>query len=102
MSGVFNRYLSKTLKTLDQASGRSAKSWANKATVLREAEKHGLTALRAGRMAKVEKGRTFQTRVKLGLGGLATVGAGAFGFHTYMQHENNKILARIDKMYEHQ
>jgi hypothetical protein len=99
MAGAFNKYLSKTLKMLDTASGKSAKSWANKASVLEEAEKSGLTSGRARRKAKVEAGRTFQTRVKLGVGGAAVVGGGFLGLHKYMQHQDNKILARIDKLY---
>lgn len=99
MAGAFNKYLSKTLKMLDTATGKSAKAWKNKADVLREAEDTGLTALRAKRKAHVEAGRTFQTRVKLGVGGAVAAGTGFLGLHKYMQHQDNKILARIDKMY---
>jgi hypothetical protein len=99
MPGSFNKYLSKTLKSLDTLSGRSAKDWANKAKVMEEAEDTGLTALRAKRKAKVEAGRTFQTRVKTGVGVAAATGAGFLGVHKYFQHQDNKILERIDKMY---
>lgn len=99
MAGAFNKYLSKTLKMLDTASGKSARSWANRAKVMSEAEQSGLTASRARRKAKVEAGRTLQTRVKLGVGGAAAVGTGFLGVHKYMQHQDNKILAQIDKLY---
>lgn len=99
MAGAFNKYLSKTLRMLNTASGKSAKEWATKARVLDEAERTGLSSTRARRKAKVEAGRTFQTRVKLGVGGAAVVGGGFLGLHKYMQHQDNKILARIDKLY---
>lgn len=99
MAGTFNKYLSKTLKMLNRASGKSANEWATKARVLDEAEKSGLNATRAKRMAKVEAGRTFQTRAKLAVGGAAAVGGGFLGVHKYMQHQDNKILAQIDKLY---
>lgn len=99
MPGSFNKYLSKTIKMLDTVSGKSAKKWANKADVLREAEDTGLTANRAARKAKVEAGRTFQARVKVGVGGAAAVGTGMFGVHKYYQHQDRKIMERIDKMY---
>jgi hypothetical protein len=99
MAGSFNRYLSKTLKMIDQVSGKSAKEWATKARVMREAEDTGLTALRAKRKAQVEAGRTFQTRVKVGVGGAAAVGTGMFGVHKYFQHQDRKIMEKIDKLY---
>jgi hypothetical protein len=99
MAGAFNKYLSKTIKMLDTVSGKSANEWATKAKVMREAEDTGLTALRAKRKAHVEAGRTLQSRVKAGLGGAAAVGTGLFGVHKYHQHQDNKIMERIDKMY---
>lgn len=102
MAGTFNKYLSKTLKMLDTVSGKSAKSWANKAEVLREAEDTGLTALRAKRKAHVAAGRTLQARVKTGVGAAAAVGTGFLGVHKYRQHQDNKILERIDRMYGQQ
>lgn len=101
MAGSFNRYLSKTIQMLDRTTGKSAKSWANKAQVLREAEDTGLTALRAKRKAHVEAGRTLQTRVKIGVGGAAAVGTGLFGVHKYYQHQDRKIMEKIDKLYAH-
>jgi ferric-dicitrate binding protein FerR (iron transport regulator) len=102
MAGTFNRYLSKTLKMLDTVTGKNAKAWANRAEVLREAEDKGITALRAKRQAQVEAGRTFQARVKTGVGAAAAVGAGFLGVHKYHQHQDNKILERIDRMYSRQ
>lgn len=99
MAGSFNKYLSKALKSLDTVSGKNAKNWANKAQVLREAEDTGLTALRAKRKAQVEAGRTFQARVKVGVGGAAAAGAGMFGVHKYFQHQDRKIMEQIDKLY---
>jgi hypothetical protein len=55
---------------------------------------------RTERIAHVEKGRSFQARVKGAVGGAAAVGTGFLGLHKYHQHQDNKILARIDKMYE--
>lgn len=102
MAGKFNRYLSKTINMLDSVHGKTSKEWATKARVLNEAKVTGLTATRASRKAKVSNGRTFQNRVKLGVGGGVALTGGLLGLHKYMQYQNNKILARIDKMYNKQ
>lgn len=99
MAGAFNRYLGKTLRGLETVSGRRAKEWSNRADVLSEAAKKGITATRAARMARVEKGRTLQARVKLGVGATAATGAGFLGLHKYHQHKDNEIMKRIDRMY---
>lgn len=99
MAGAFNRYLGKALRTLETASGTRAKDWSNRAKVLAEAAKNNTTPLRAARMAKVESGRTFQSRVKLGLGAGAATAGGFLGVHKYHQHQDNEILKKIDKMY---
>lgn len=99
MAGTFNKYLGKVLRDLETVSGRRANDWKNRAEVLREAAKRGTTPLRAERMAKVEKGRTFQARVKGGVVGTAAASAGFLGLHKYHQHRDNEILKRIDSMY---
>ncbi|MNK10008.1 hypothetical protein D3C87_280180 [compost metagenome] len=99
MAGSFNRYLGKVLRGLETVSGKRAKDWSNRADVLREAAANKTTPIRAKRMAKVENGRTFQSRIKAGVGGAAVTGAGFLGMHKYHQHQDNKILAQIDKMY---
>lgn len=99
MAGAFNKYLNKTLKALETTSGKRAKDWANRAEVLREAAEKGTTPLRAKRMAHVEAGRTFQARVKAGLGATAAVGTGFLGIHKYQQHQDRKIMEKIDELY---
>lgn len=101
MSNKANIYLSKATKMLDRLSGRTARDWKTTAKTLGEhAKTHKVaTPKRAERMAKVEAGRSFQTRAKVGvIGGAATVG-GFLGLHKYHQHKDNQILKKIDKMY---
>jgi hypothetical protein len=99
MTDKTNLYLSKALKFLDQVSGHSARDWKVKSTVLAEAQKKGITPLRAQRKADVEGKRAFKTQLKTGVGIGAAGTAGFLGIHKYHQHQDNKILKKIDNMY---
>jgi hypothetical protein len=99
MSSVFNKYLVKTIRGLENVSGKKANDWKNRANVLREAEAKGTTAAEAEHKAKFHSAETLHARVKLGLGAGATVGAGFLGAHKYRQHQDNEIMKRIDKLY---
>jgi hypothetical protein len=99
MAGAFNKYLSKTIKMLETVSGKRARDWTNRAEVLREAAEKGTTPLRAKRMAHVETGRTAQARIKTGVGAAAAVGTGFLGVHKYQQHQDRKIMEKIDELY---
>lgn len=100
-----NQILSRAVKYVDRLAGVSAKKYSNAASTLKGAKSMGINGvpesavLRASRMAKVESGRTFQSRVKAGVGAAAATGAGFLGLHKYHQHQDNKILEKIDKMY---
>ncbi len=43
---------------------------------------------------------TFKTRVNTAVGALGVGGGGFLGIHKYHQHKDNKIMERIDKMYQ--
>lgn len=55
---------------------------------------------RARKMADLEAAKTLRTRVKTGVG-LAAVGTTGFlGVHKYHQHQDNKILEKIQNGYK--
>lgn len=101
-----NRILSKVMTFGDNLAGHSARKYSNTAAALRNAPNMGIkgitsTAVRdAERRARVAKGRSFQTRVKTGIGTGLALGGGFLGLHKYHQHKDNKILERIDSMYK--
>jgi hypothetical protein len=99
MAGKANRYISKVVKFLDRLSGHSAREWKVKSDILSHAAKKGITPQRAERRARVEAGRSFQTRAKTGVVGGALGTAGFLGLHKYHQHKDNQILKKIDSMY---
>lgn len=101
-----NKILGKVVKYGDNLIGKSSRQYSNTASALKGASGLGIkgvpgtTILRADRKAQVAKGRSFQTRVKT-IAGVGLVGGGGFlGLHKYHQHKDNKILERIDKMYQ--
>lgn len=67
--------------------------------VLSHAAEHKLTPQRAKRIAQVEAGRSFQTRVKAGLGAGVVAGGGFLGLHKYHQHKDSEIMRKINEMY---
>jgi len=101
-----NQILSKVVNYGDRLVGHSAGKLSNLANNLKNAKSMGVKGVpsesitRAERLAHVAKGRSLQTRIKTIAGVSAGVGAGFLGLHKYHQHKDNKILARIDKMYE--
>lgn len=99
MAGKTNQYISKAMTFLDRVSGKNNRDWKTKLKVMEDLERKPLTLDRAKRLAQVEKGRTFQTRVKTGLVGGSVATAGFMGMHKYHQHKDNQILKRIDRMY---
>ncbi len=108
-----NQIINKATKLAEQAWGAKARATASISKSVAHAatpKEFGGMAVkgisddavrRTQRIAKVENGRTLQARVKVGLGATATTTAGFLGLHKYHQHKDNKILARIDKMYEY-
>jgi hypothetical protein len=101
-----NKLLGKVVGFANRVAGVEARTFKNQAKVLAEAKNLGRlgvpasTIQRAARMSHVSSGRSFQTRVKAGLGTTAGVTAGFLGLHKYHQHRDNKILERIDNMYK--
>ena len=99
MAGKTNQYISKAVNFLNRVSGKTNRDWKTKLRVMEDLERKPMTLNRAKRLAEVEKGRTFQTRVKTGLIGTTAATAGFMGMHKYHQHKDNQILKRIDRMY---
>lgn len=101
-----NKILSKVVEYTDRLSGHSARKYENLAGSLKNAGRMGVkgvpeaTKLRANRLTDVAKGRSFQTRLKTGVGVVGGSTAGFLGLHKYHQHKDNKIMERIDKMYQ--
>jgi hypothetical protein len=101
-----NQLISKTVSYLNRVSGHSANKANEGAKFVKSFKGSGSNKMpesikvRAERLAKVEAGRTMQTRVKTGVGATAIAGAGFLGLHKYHQHKDNQILSRIDKIYE--
>jgi hypothetical protein len=100
-----NAILSKVVDYTDRLAGHSARKYENLAGSLKDANKMGVKGIpesakiRANRLTEVAKGRSFQTRLKTGVGVVAGGTAGFLGIHKYHQHNDNKIMERIDLMY---
>ncbi len=101
-----DKILSKLIHTGDRLLGHTARKRENMNKAFRAAPKmgvHGIpekTILRSERLEQQAKGQSLRTRVKAGVGATAAVTGGFLGLHKYQQHKDNKILERIDKMYE--
>jgi hypothetical protein len=104
-----NQILSKVHSMGDRLMGTSARRYEATASALKSANTMGLNGSRKisdssihrmDRLAEVERGRSTQTRVKAGVGVGVTATTGLFGLHKYHQHQDNKIMQRINAMYD--
>jgi len=109
MAGNANKYLKQLLgrdSFIDRVLGRTAAKARIVHNSLASASEMGIHGIpnssinRARRVAKVQTGRTTQARIKAGVGGAAITSAGFLGVHKYHQHNDNKILNKIDEMYK--
>lgn len=103
-----NQIISKVNQIGDRLGGVSARNYESTASAMRAANSMGLnksqkisqSALgRMDRLARVERGRSTQTRVKAGIGTAAAGTAGFLGIHKYQQHQDEKIMKRINQLY---
>jgi hypothetical protein len=100
-----NKILKKIVGFADDVIGRKANIAKTRYKVLKDSANFGRvgvpkeTIQDAKHSAKYRAAKTFQARVKTGVGVAATTGAGFLGLHKYHQHKDNKILAKIDKLY---
>jgi hypothetical protein len=99
MAGKTNLYLSKALHFADRLSGTSAREWKMRSDILNHAAQQGITPKRAERIARVQAGRSFQTRAKTVAGTGAVAAGGFLGLHKYHQHKDNEIMRKINEMY---
>lgn len=95
-----NKYISRVAKIVDELSGSSAKEWKVRSEILSHAKAEGLTPLRASRIAKQKAAESMRTRVKGGAAAVGAYGAGMLGMHKYHQHQDNKVLAKLNEMYK--
>ena len=109
MAPPINRFIRKLQtpkKFLGQVLGVHSSKMRMMADNIAKAGDHGIrgipgsAVLRAKRIAKVESGRTLNARVNLGATVATASTAGFLGLHKYHQHQDNKIMAKIDSMYK--
>lgn len=100
-----DKLISKAFQIGDRIVGHSARKLKYQADILHNARdlgQHGVpkeTVEYAKDLAKQESAASRNTRIKAGLGLTAATTTGFLGLHKYHQHKDNKILARIDRMY---
>lgn len=101
-----NQVLDKVIRYGDKLTGHTKRKLENAADVLSNASSMGIPGIHqtsinaAQRMVKNESKEVARTRTATGIVGTAAIGGGFLGIHKYQQHQDNKILARIDKMYK--
>lgn len=103
-----NKFLAKATQIGDRLVAHSARKLEHTAATLKAANSLGLKGSRRiskssiegmDRLAKTERGRSTQTRIKAGVGAAVVGTTGFLGIHKYHQHKDEKIMARINEMY---
>ena len=98
--------LHKATKLADRVSGHSARKFENINQALKAAKGAGIKGISpkahssAERLARAARSSSTKARYKTGIATAAVGTTGFLGIHKYQQHQDNRILAKIDKMYK--
>jgi hypothetical protein len=95
----FNRFLDGVIRFGDDVIGRSASAARSSAHIAAENEARGLSAKDLLSKADHLGKRSTNARVKAGVGAAALVTGGFLGIHKYHQHQDNKIMRKLDQIY---
>lgn len=104
-----DKILSKVMSFGDRIAGHSARKYESTADALRQANSMGLKGARKvsdasvkgmDRLAKAHRSLSTKTRIKAGVGTAVAGTAGFLGLHKYHQHKDDKIMAKINSMYD--
>jgi hypothetical protein len=100
-----NKILAKVVQYVDNLSGTSARRFKYDLEALRRSKNLGSEGVPQSTidhvygLANDAADRSFSARLNTGLGVGVGGTAGFLGLHKYHQHKDDKIMARIDKMY---